>query len=36
MDPTNKEIREIKTDLYYTSITALYDSQHDLLQAHEG
>lgn len=37
MDPTNKEeIREIKTDQYYTKITALDDSQHNLLRAHEG
>lgn len=37
MDSNNKgEIREIKTHLYYTNITALYDSQHDLLQAQEG
>lgn len=37
MDSNNKEeIREIKTHLYYTNITALYDSQHNLLQAQEG
>lgn len=34
-DSTNtEEIRKSKTDLYYTNIIALYDSQHDLLQAH--
>lgn len=37
MDSNNKgERREIRTRLYYTNITALYDSQHDLLQAQEG
>lgn len=31
-----EEVREITTRLYYTDITASYDSQHDLLQAQEG